>query len=166
MGDQMFTDLAISRDLGKDYHEKREGDLIPEVMVLQQSVWPFASTKGKVTVVLPPRVRLLSHIPLPLHGPLRASHSGPSLTDLTVAMWKQLQQELNAFTEYYKNKFNGRTLDWNHSLGMVTLGAQFPKGNKRLTVSLYQAAILLLFNAEKELRFEDIKMGVAMGVSC
>lgn len=65
MGDQMFTDLNISRDLGKDYRaqlikEGRKLDLVPEVMILQQSVWPFTSTKGKVTAVLPPSVRLRS----------------------------------------------------------------------------------------------------------
>lgn len=64
MGDQMFTDLNLSRDLGKDYREtlaakdkNKDTDLVPEVMILQASVWPFTSRKGKITAVLPPYVR-------------------------------------------------------------------------------------------------------------
>lgn len=75
----------------------------------------------------------------------------------------QLQDELTAFTAYYKLKYKGRTLEWDHSLGTAMLEAQFTKGVKKLTVSLYQAVVLLLFNAERELRFEDVKAGAGMG---
>ncbi|EIM91856.1 Cullin-domain-containing protein [Stereum hirsutum FP-91666 SS1] len=135
MGDQMFTDLNLSRDLGKDYRETLAGknnntdsDLVPEVMILQASVWPFTSRKGKITAVLPP----------------------------------YLQEQLTSFTAYYKSKYKGRTLEWDHSLGTATLEARFPKGTKRLTVSLYQAVVLLLFNEEKELGFGEIKVGAGM----
>lgn len=73
MGDQMFTDLNLSRDLGKDYRsvltaKNKKLDLVPEVMILQQSVWPFTSRKGKVTAVLPPYV-CFSPFPSPLPSP-------------------------------------------------------------------------------------------------
>lgn len=157
----MFTDLNLSRDLGKDYRaglvaSDKDVDLIPEVMILQQSVWPFTSRKGKITAVLPTYVRLsLSLSPLPL------SLCPHQVTDPPKP--SQLQEELTAFTEYYQVKYKGRTLEWDHSLGTATLEARFAKGSKRLTVSLYQAVILLLFNAEEELGFEDIKAGSGMG---
>lgn len=158
MGDQMFTDLNISRDLGRDYREQcaklgRSTELAPEVYVLQQSVWPFASRKGKLTAVLPDNV---GH-----------SSTSPFLDYSTNYVARQLREEVNHFTEYYQVKFKGRTLYWDHSLGTCTLSASFPKGDKRLTVSLYQAVVLLLFahippNSNESLTFEEIKSGVGM----
>ena len=37
----MFTDLALSRDLTAEYRGKRNGDAKLSVMILQRSVWPF-----------------------------------------------------------------------------------------------------------------------------
>lgn len=48
MGDHMFTDLALSRDNMKDFLSKKSDDHPSQklsVMVLQQSVWPFAPPK-------------------------------------------------------------------------------------------------------------------------
>lgn len=51
MGDHMFTDLALSRDITTEYREKKGGDAKLSLMVLQRSVWPF--TARKQDVVLP-----------------------------------------------------------------------------------------------------------------
>ena len=52
MGDHMFRDLALSRDLMREFHEKAIGGGSAEklnVMVLQRSFWPFtARTKGDI----------------------------------------------------------------------------------------------------------------------
>ena len=51
MGDQMFTDLSLSRDLMKEFTAlERYGDYKVSVMVLQHSVWPFAGRKGDVAL--------------------------------------------------------------------------------------------------------------------
>lgn len=84
MGDQMFTDLNLSRDLGKDYREtlaaknnNTDSDLVPEVMILQASVWPFTSRKGKITAVLPPYVRASPRLFLPPPSPFPTFLSFP-----------------------------------------------------------------------------------------
>ena len=51
MGDHMFTDLALSRDLTTEYKERKGGDPKLSLMVLQRSVWPF--TGRKQDIVLP-----------------------------------------------------------------------------------------------------------------
>jgi cullin-4 len=73
----------------------------------------------------------------------------------------QMQKELEAFARFYQEKHKGRKLEWNHALGTATLTARFPKASKtqdqakNLTVSLYQATVLLLFeDAEPEARVE------------
>jgi len=71
-----------------------------------------------------------------------------------------MQDELFRFTEYYKKKHSGRTLTWDHSLGTATLKARFKSSMKELSVSLHQAVVLLLFNSEDEISFQDIKQRV------
>ncbi|KAI0665335.1 hypothetical protein C8Q78DRAFT_1065044 [Trametes maxima] len=86
--DNMFTDLALSRDLMREFLEQRRR---------------------------------------------RGGTDGDSIQKLTVM------------------------LDWDHALGTATLKARFKGGEKELSVSLYQAVILLLFNEDETIAYADIK---------
>ncbi|KAI8983312.1 Cullin-domain-containing protein [Trametes punicea] len=125
--DNMFTDLALSRDLMQDFLEyrRRKGDVGTAqkltVMVLQRSNWPFTARKN----------------------------------DIDLPLW--MQEDLADYAEFYKKKHQGRKLDWDHALGTATLKARFKAGEKELSVSLYQAVILLLFNEEATISYADIK---------
>ncbi|KNZ75711.1 Cullin-4B [Termitomyces sp. J132] len=123
MGEDMFKDLALSRESVKEYHSKlnvsNPGHKL-SVMVLQRSAWPFTVQKTSVD--------------LPLN----------------------MQDDLMAYANYYKERHSGHTLDWDHALGTATLVGRFKPGNKELSVSLYQAVVLLLFNIETEWRYIDI----------
>jgi cullin 4 len=62
MGEDMFKDLALSRDMVQDYHSRlaqHSSGRKLSVMVLQRSAWPF--NVQKTTIDLPPNVRL-SHL--------------------------------------------------------------------------------------------------------
>jgi len=74
-----------------------------------------------------------------------------------------MQAELTRYGEHYKSKHSGRVLDWIHSLGTATLKARFKVATKELSVSLYQAVVLLLFNESREIPFVDIKEQTNMG---
>ena len=57
MSDHMFNDLALLRDIMREYHSRIASDSSTQqlsVMVLQRSVWPFAARKKDVD--LPPSV--------------------------------------------------------------------------------------------------------------
>jgi cullin-4 len=58
------------------------------------------------------------------------------------------------FMDFYGRKYSGRRLVWHHSLGNCVLRAHFPAGTKELSVSLFQAAVLMLFNDADKLSFE------------
>ncbi|KAI0662359.1 Cullin-domain-containing protein [Cubamyces menziesii] len=125
--DNMFTDLALSRDLMQDFleYKRKKGDIGTvqklNVMVLQRSNWPFTARKN----------------------------------DVDLPRW--MQEDLADYTQFYKRKHQGRKLDWDHALGTATLRARFDAGEKELSVSLYQAVILLLFNEESTMSYADIK---------
>ncbi|KAH8999781.1 Cullin-4B [Lactarius akahatsu] len=69
-----------------------------------------------------------------------------------------MQAELDAFATFYNEKHQGHKIEWNHALGTVSLRACFAAGQKELSVSLYQAIVLLLFNDITEVSFLDAKM--------
>jgi cullin-4 len=60
-----------------------------------------------------------------------------------------LKKHKDHFESYYNNKYQGRRLAWQHSLGSCIVRANFPKvGMRELVVSLPQALVLLCFNDE------------------
>lgn len=67
-----------------------------------------------------------------------------------------MSEALASFNDFYKTKHKNRKLEWNHSLGTVTLSANFDSGTKELAVSLYQAVVLLLFQNENTLSYDDV----------
>ncbi|KAF8650599.1 hypothetical protein AX16_005170 [Volvariella volvacea WC 439] len=123
MGEEMFKDLALSRELMRDYHARLDaahpGQKL-SVMVLQRSAWPFTVQQQSVD--------------LPMN----------------------MQEQITRFTEYYKQKHSGHVLSFDHALGTATLKARFKAGSKELSVSLYQAIVLLLFNDGDDIKYPEI----------
>jgi cullin 4 len=74
-----------------------------------------------------------------------------------------MQADLTKYANYYKQRHSGHVLDWDHALGTVTMTGQFNIASKELSVSLYQAIVLLLFNGPSEWRYLDIKEQTRMG---
>lgn len=74
-----------------------------------------------------------------------------------------MQAELTKYTAFYKVKHQGHKLDWDHALGTATLRARFNRSEKELSVSLYQALVLLLFNEDVQIGFVDIKERTRIG---
>ncbi|KAE8913466.1 Cullin-4 [Phytophthora fragariae] len=61
------------------------------------------------------------------------------------------------FDKFYSSKYQGRQLQWQHSLAQCVVKATFPSGKKELVVSLYQTVVLLCFNGADSLGFKEIK---------
>jgi cullin-4 len=60
MGEEMFKDLALSKESVREYDSKLDEDSPGQklnAMVLQRSAWPF--TVQKHSIDLPPNVRLI-----------------------------------------------------------------------------------------------------------
>ncbi|KAJ7102296.1 Cullin family-domain-containing protein [Mycena belliarum] len=124
LGEEMFSDLALSREAMVEYHSKLPSDSEGRrlsVMVLKQGAWPY-SKQDDTLPSLPPN----------------------------------MHAELLAFEKFYKDKHTGRELKWQPSVATVTMNARFKAGKKELSLSLYQSAVLLLFNDSDELSFTEI----------
>ncbi|OJT08512.1 Cullin-4 [Trametes pubescens] len=125
--DGMFTDLALSRDLMQDFLEQQR-------------------KRGELGTVQKLNVMVLQRSNWPFSARKK---------DIDLPRW--MQDDLSAYTAFYKKHHQGRKLDWDHALGTATLRARFKAGEKELSVSLYQGAVLLLFNDEATYAYADIK---------
>lgn len=81
----------------------------------------------------------------------------PSYPMMEVTMPSQLLELQSVFNKFYLQKHTGRKLQWQPTLGHCVLKACFDQGPKDLQVSLFQALVLLLFNDNDSLSFEEIK---------
>lgn len=70
----------------------------------------------------------------------------PTYPTVPVIIPPQIKSTIDKFEKHYKAKHSGRKLDWKHSLAHCQVKAKFPRGNKELVVSSFQAIVLLLFN--------------------
>ncbi|KAG2187482.1 hypothetical protein INT44_005171 [Umbelopsis vinacea] len=61
-----------------------------------------------------------------------------------------------AFQKFYNNKYSGRRLKWQSSLGYCLLRANFPLGQRELSLSQFQAVMLLLFNRRETYSFTEL----------
>lgn len=80
----------------------------------------------------------------------------PTYPVLDCALPEELAAAQHIFSEHYLQKHSGRKLAWINSLGTCIIKAHFNSGDKELSVSLFQAAVLLLFNDEEKLSLPDI----------
>ncbi|CAO3657561.1 unnamed protein product [Mucor hiemalis] len=71
---------------------------------------------------------------------------------LPPAMLKSQQ----VFERFYVVRHKGKKLLWQNSLSACSLTAHYAKGTKELVMTLYQAAILLLFNEQTTLSVNDM----------
>lgn len=89
-----------------------------------------------------------------------SASSWPTYPTIPVIIPRQIKLEIDKFEVHYKAKHSGRKLDWKHSLSHCQVKAKFPKGNKELVVSSFQAIVLLLFNGlapDEHIDYEYLK---------
>ena len=90
------------------------------------------------------------------------------VTVLTINLWPnykfsdlalpaEMVKCVQAFREFYHAKTKKRKLTWIYSLGTCNIIGKFDAKPIELIITTYQAAILLLFNAEDRLSYNDIK---------
>ncbi|KAL4957715.1 Cullin family-domain-containing protein [Aspergillus filifer] len=85
-------------------------------------------------------------LPVDLHVSVLSSASWPTYPDVQVRVPPEIATAITDFEKFYDNKHNGRKLYWKHQLAHCQIRARFPKGDKELVVSSFQAIVLLLFN--------------------
>ena len=89
----------------------------------------------------------------------------PTYPDVTVNIPPSILDSINDFDNHYKAKHTGRKLTWKHALAHCQLRANFPKGNKEIVVSSFQAMVLLLFKdvtPGEQISYAEIQAATAL----
>jgi len=86
--------------------------------------------------------------PVDLNVSVLSASAWPSYPDVMVEVPRDIQIATADFEQNYKMKHNGRRLAWKHALAHCQLKASFPKGNKEIVVSSFQAVVMLYFNGK------------------
>lgn len=86
----------------------------------------------------------------------------PSYPLLDCALPEHLSSAQQIFREHYLQKHSGRKLVWVNALGTCIIKATFKAGTKELSVSLFQAAVLLEFNDASERSFADLRAATGL----
>ncbi|KAJ3080356.1 Cullin-4, partial [Rhizoclosmatium hyalinum] len=74
----------------------------------------------------------------------------------------ELERCQNVFKDFYMSKHSGRRLTWQNQLGHCVLTGYFKKAKKELSVSFFQAVVLLLFNDKPTLTYKEILLSTSM----
>jgi cullin 1 len=125
---RMFQDMQISKDLNKEFKDHVEG---------VEYVKPVDSTFS-----------ILGTGFWPLTPP--STHFNPP---------SEINAEIERFIRFYKHKHDGRKLTWLWHLCKGEIKAGYCKNSKTpytFQVSIYQMAILLLFNDKDSYSYEDM----------
>ena len=80
----------------------------------------------------------------------------PTYAPTQVKLQPELAEMQDVFKTYYLEKYSGRRLGFLNSLGTCVLKSHFETGKKELSVSVYQAVVLLLFNETDHISFASI----------
>ena len=84
--------------------------------------------------------------PVDLNVNILSAAAWPTYPDISVVIPTEIAKVIEDFERYYHQKHTGRRLSWKHALAHSQLRARFPKGDKEIVVSSFQAIVLLLFN--------------------
>jgi cullin-4 len=91
-----------------------------------------------------------SNMKMSLSVSVLSASAWPSYKDVKVNIPMEVAKQIDTYDQYYKLKHTGRRLTWKHALAHSVVTARFAKGApKEISVSAFQAIVLLLFNDVK-----------------
>jgi len=135
----------LKHECGNQFTLKLEGmfkdvDLSRELVGSFKQSSRFAAQLANIDL----KVCVLTHVNWPTYAPAPAN------------LPAELESIQESFKAYYLDQHTGRRLSYLNALGTCVLKAEFPSGKKELTVSVFQAVVLMLFNADETLTYEKI----------
>ena len=93
-----------------------------------------------------------------------SSASWPTYPGVTVNVPESILKATANFETYYKMKHTGRRLEWKHALAHCQLKSIFPKGVKEIVVSCFQAVILMAFNKNESMSYDELQAASGLGM--
>ncbi|KAI4312356.1 hypothetical protein MLD38_037173 [Melastoma candidum] len=141
----MITKLKT--ECGSQFTNKLEGMFMAPDIELSMEINESFKQSSQARTKLPSGIEMSVHV--------LTTGYWPTYPPMDVRLPHELNVYQDIFKEFYLGKYSGRRLMWQSSY--CVLKAEFPKGKKELSVSLFQTVVLMLFNDAEKLSFQDIK---------
>ncbi|CAO3632702.1 unnamed protein product [Mucor fragilis] len=127
----MFNDIKLSTEMSTAFKEYQEKSTNPAAnkLSLDASVTVLTSTFWPMNLSASPKCVMPANV----------------------------TQACKSFEHFYFDRHSGRRLTWQPQMGSADIRAYFKKGKHLLNVSTYAMVVLLLFNKNDTLSWEDIK---------
>ncbi len=103
------------------------------------------------------------HLPFDLSVNVLSASAWPSYPQVQVIVPPDVLLATGDFERQYNIKHTGRKLEWKHAMAHCQLRAAFPKGNKEIVVSSFQAVVLLAFNSNETISYADLQVLSGLG---
>ncbi|GAN08649.1 cullin-domain-containing protein [Mucor ambiguus] len=127
----MFNDMKLSTEMSTAFKEYLDKSTNPAAnkLSLDASITVLTSTFWPMNLSASPKCVMPAHV----------------------------TQACKSFEHFYFDRHSGRRLTWQPQMGSADIRAYFKKGKHLLNVSTYAMVVLLLFNKNDTLSWEDIK---------
>ncbi|KAJ1990133.1 hypothetical protein H4R33_001816 [Dimargaris cristalligena] len=142
----MFKDMEISRDLMADFRPARGGELQGKQRGKRPLAHGYDENPSSADASPHFSVSVLTQSYWPTYPPCDGLILPPEVADYK----KQFQK-------YYLKKHSSRNLTWQDSLDTCVLRVPFTAGKKELSLTCYQALVLLLFQDGQERSYAQIQ---------
>ncbi|KAI9297869.1 Cullin-domain-containing protein [Neoconidiobolus thromboides FSU 785] len=130
---ERFMITKLKGEIGSEYTEKLDG-MFKDIEVSDDMTKLYKEKYPDLPYEFDISINVLTQANWPTYSPSPAK------------LPPKMEAALQHFTTYYNEQHSVRRLFWQHSLSKAVLVGNFIKGRKELTVSLFQALVLLLFN--------------------
>ncbi|CAO3578616.1 unnamed protein product [Absidia cylindrospora] len=155
---RLLLNRTISNDLEKHILYKFKSECGPEFTKDLENMFKDMEVSSDLNVTFKEYRQNVQEASLPLYVSVLAQGVWPTYPATEIMLPIDMMSLLEAYQSFYNKKFKGRKLAWRSSLGSCVLKSHFPKATKELSVSLFQAVVLLLFNDKSTMTYKDIAL--------
>ncbi|KAI8340502.1 hypothetical protein BC941DRAFT_417436 [Chlamydoabsidia padenii] len=143
---RLLLNRMISNDIEKNILSKIKTECGPDFTRNLENMFKDMEISADINALFKETIHYAEHEHPPLTVNVLAQIVWPTYSTTDILLPTNMLHVLDAYQSFYTSRFKGRKLTWRNSMGSCVLKANYPKGRKELSVSLFQAIILLLFN--------------------
>ncbi|KAF7731994.1 hypothetical protein EC973_007099 [Apophysomyces ossiformis] len=159
---RLLLNRSASNDAEKNMLAKLKAECGPDFTKNMEAMFKDIEISADLTNAFKASKEYKQDSEIQMHTNVLAQGIWPSYSMPETMLPADMITYQEAYERFYTAKFKGRRLTWKNSLGSCSIKAHFPSGTKELQVSVYQTAVLLLFNHKSVMPYKEIQSATAL----
>ncbi|CAO3591067.1 unnamed protein product [Absidia cylindrospora] len=155
---RLLLSRTVSNDLEKSVLLKIKSECGPDFTKNMENMFKDMEISADLNLAFKASKEYAEQENIPISVNVLSQGVWPTHPTTDIILPTNMARLLDAYQLFYTRKFNGRKLTWRNALGTCILKAHFPLAKKELSVSLFQAIVLMLFNdkSKSSMGYKDI----------